>query len=127
MKRGYIHRWLAVVLLVYASADIYQDSVSPQQCCEWMDNLSVSECVSGVPSAGVSNIALPVIAPGESREDSSVPSDSEEDCFCCCGHMLSAIHYSAPAVEVRSCPANLTKTLLPAAPPEKKSHPPRLS
>jgi hypothetical protein len=127
MKRGYIHRWLAVVLLAYASADIYQDSVSPQQCCEWMDNLAVSECAGRVPSAGVSNIALPVIAPGESREESSVPSNPEEDCFCCCGHMLPAVHYSAPVVEVRSCLAYLTKTLLPAAPPQKKFHPPRLS
>gem|GEM_PF-6894944 len=37
MTRGHQHRWLAVFMLAYAFSDVYADSVSPQQCCEWME------------------------------------------------------------------------------------------
>jgi len=115
-------------MLAYALADIYADSVSPQQCCEWMDNLTISQSASGVSSAGVSNAALSTIASVEPGQETSIPSNTDdEDCFCCCGHMLPAITFNTPVVEVRGCPLFLTKTLLPAAPTQKKFHPPRLS
>lgn len=126
MRIRQLQCWLAVVLLAYASADLCADSVSPQQCCEWMNNLAVSES-GNVSSAGDLNVAIAIVASSESEQESSLPSDTEEDCFCCCGHMLPAIHFKAPVVEIQTTPVFLTTTFLPAAPPRKKFHPPRLS
>lgn len=127
MTRGLLHRWLVVVMLAYAFGDLCSDSVSPQQCCEWMDNLTISHSADRGSIAGVSDAALSITAPVESEQESSVPSDTDEDCFCCCGHMLPAVHFNAPVIEVRACLASLTKTVLPAAHPQKKFNPPRLS
>lgn len=113
-------------MLAYASVDLCADAVSPQQCCEWMDNLAVSE--SGkVSSAERLNVAIAIVASSESKQQTSLPSNIEEDCFCCCGHMLPAIHFKAPLVEVQASPVLLTTTFLPAPPLQKKFRPPRLS
>jgi len=126
MRIRQLQCWLAVVLLAYASVDLCADFVSPQQCCEWMDNLAVSESGKG-SSAGDLNGAIAIVASSESEQENPRSSDTEEDCFCCCGHMLPAIHFKAPVVENQTTPALLTTTFLPAAPPQKKFHPPRLS
>lgn len=127
MRIRHLQRWLAVVMLAYAFGDLCADSVSPRECCEWMNNLAVSESSGKVSSAEDSNVAVVIVASTESKQETSLPSNTEEDCFCCCGHMLPAIHFEAPLVEAQASPALLTTTFLPAPPPQKKFHPPRLS
>ncbi len=126
MRIRHLYRWLVVVMLAYAFGDLCADAVSPQQCCEWMDNLAVSD-TGRVSSAEGPNVALAIVASTESKQETSLPSNTEEDCFCCCAHMLPAIHFNAPLVEVTGSPALLTKTFLPSPPTQKKFHPPRLS
>ena len=113
-------------MLAYAFVDLCTDSVSPQQCCEWMDNLAVSESSSTV-SAAEGPVVAAIVASTDSNQETSLPSNDEEDCFCCCGHMLPAINFNAPLVQVQASPALPTTTFLPAPPPQKKFHPPRLS
>ena len=127
MRIRHLQRWLAVIMLAYASVDLGADSVSPQECCEWIDNLAVSESSVKVSSAEGPNVVVAIVASSESKQESSLPSNTEEDCFCCCAHMLPAIHFEAPLVEAQASPALLTTTFLPAPPPQKKFHPPRLS
>ena len=126
MTQGPLHRWLAVAMLIYALADVYADSISPQQCCEWIDGLAVVDCPARV-SNEVSNAAPSMVASNQSRQESSVPSDNDEDCFCCCGHMLPGINFKAPVVELEASQAPLIYAFLPAPPTQKKFHPPRLS
>src|SRR5262249_48970003 len=55
------------------------------------------------------------------------PSEIEEDCFCCCSHIIPGCHPSiavlneSPHVDIPSISS------LPSAPPRDTFHPPRLS
>lgn len=127
MTQGNLHRWLVVVMLAYALGDLFSDSVSPQPCCEWMNDFAISDSSGRGFSAEDSNASRLIIATTESGQEGSPTSGPEDDCFCCCGHMLPAINFNAPLVDEQVSPAILTSSFLPAAPPQKKFHPPRLS
>ena len=124
MKQGFLHRWFAVLLFIFAFADLSADLTSPQLCCEGIGNLVISSAASAQYINGATAF---IIADDFKHEQSSDSSDIEEDCFCCCSHILPSVHFDVAVLEIKppaSLPANAT---LPTAPPQKPFHPPRLS
>jgi hypothetical protein len=118
MKRGYVHRGLAVLFLIL----IFADLALPQRCCEDLD----CEAEAGaVASTGVEK-DVSLVAPDDSQEkhhSESLP--AEKGCFCCCAHILQSNVFSAdiPVVEWRQIAPNASS--LPLSPPGDKFHPPR--
>lgn len=127
-RNGRLIRVVAVFFLVYTGADLFM----PQYFCgaEEMAGLTVRSLPAVANHEGSDGVTVAAV----SRSDGSVPgqpSDQaphEEDCFCCCAHILPTL--SLPLVgtcELKSPPAllaeesHLSPTLL------SPYHPPRFA
>ena len=124
MRQGFLHRWFAGLLFIFAFADLSADLMSPQLCCEGIGNL----VASGDLSAQYINDASAFIAADDfGHEQSSDPLNIEEDCFCCCSHILPGVHFDVAVLDIKPPASLLTNAFLPTPPPQKTFHPPRLS
>lgn len=128
MKQSTLHSWFAVLLLVFASADLSADLVSPQSCCEWIDNLAISSAPQMLSSAPVTRPESALTAADNSHpEPASNPSDAGEDCFCCCAHILPVAPFDVAILYTKPPASMLTNTRLPSAPSQTRFRPPRLA
>jgi hypothetical protein len=98
------------------------DILSPQACAEEL---------FGFPPAAFAEAAQhdspsPGVAPASSHTGEHSESDHpEEDCFCCCTHLLVRAHFTLET-EPPDAIANRPKWLsLPASPPQSLYRPPR--
>lgn len=63
--------------------------------------------------------------PDDQRPD-SLPSD--EDCFCCCTHVMpSPVFHSFESAELAITRNTTHRIFIPSAPPDNPYHPPRLA
>ena len=125
MRQGSIHRWLAVLFLIVASADISADVISPQECCEELASLAIFSDCNREPLAQAPDAALTLDA--ADREEPSSTSGAKEECFCCCAHILPGAHFESGGLEIERVTSILANAILPIPPPQGTYHPPRLS
>jgi hypothetical protein len=113
MSQNRSHRWLALFFVVFAIAD----------CC-------FSEYCCGEKRIGslcCDEAGATIIASDDSTEHSSSPLQAEEECFCCCTHILPSIHFAAASLDTTLPENDLTNPHLPSPPPQNTFHPPRFS
>ena len=120
MRQGFLHRWFAVLLFTFAFADLSADLISPQLCCEGIGNLAVS-------TQHINDTIALVAADDFGHEQSSEPLNIEEDCFCCCSHILPSVHFEVAVLDIKPPASLMTNAFLPTPPPQKTFRPPRLS
>ena len=129
MRQGSLQRWIAVLFLLFAAADISVDLVSPQVCCDEL---------SGLVASGISNVTFPIEASeGAARmgsaDDHSMPGQPlsttpiGEECFCCCSHILPSLRFEVAELNRNPLASGFGDTFLPVPPPQNTYHPPRLS
>ena len=128
MRQGHTHRLVAILVLLFASAEISADIISPGLCCEEFCGLAGPY----TPYVSVVDISLDgadmmSAADDSTHEDSSSPVPAEEDCFCCCTHILPSLRFAVAEPDAISLTSGLANTILPIAPPQSAYHPPRLS
>ncbi|HZN11272.1 MAG TPA: hypothetical protein VFC61_06330 [Blastocatellia bacterium] len=105
---GLLQRGLACFLLVFTFADVtIIDLVSPELC--------------GEAAAG-----WPADADG-TRPESPAPDVTDEDCFCCCSHVIPAAHVEIASFNQQPTAGAPRHFGLPSSPPRDTFHPPRLS
>jgi hypothetical protein len=127
LRQNYLRRWFAVALLVCASADLCADLVSPQRCAEWLSNLAISEPSDIAPPSQQPDTTATMTAGQSQPEQPSLPSNSDDECFCCCAHTLPGRHFSV-ALFINEQPGLcLSNRSLPVPPSPSPFHPPRLS
>lgn len=128
MRRGHLHRCFAVLLLLFASAEIFIDAVWPELCCEELSGLAEA-CAPGADVATGAARGLDTISAVDNpaHEPSSSPVNGEEECFCCCAHILPSLHFKVADVDVGPLARDLANAILPITPLERAYHPPRLS
>ena len=124
VRQSYITRGLAIFFLLYASADL----TTPHLCAEEMGlqpfpatgivsrNL---ECLEG------SAISEASADPGQ--EQSSAPAEAEEDCFCCCAHILPGLHFIVEGILSDPVISDTAIISLPTRPPDEHYRPPRFA
>ncbi len=115
MRQRNSHRWLAIFFIAFALADCWFSDY----CCEEKRIGSLSG------ARGATNINI-----DSSDSTNEQPADSapiEEECFCCCTHILPGIHFEAVSLEARLPENDLTNPHLPSPPPQNAFHPPRFS
>ena len=127
MRQGHTHRLIAFLVLLFASAEISADTISPGLCCEEFCGLAGSY----TPYVAVADISLDgadkiSAAADSTHEDSSSPAPAEEECFCCCTHILPSLHFAVAEPDAEPLTSELANTFLPIAPPQSAYHPPRL-
>lgn len=133
MRQSALHNWFAILLLVFASVDLSADLVSPQSCCEWIDNLATSSAPQPASSAAIARdntalVAAALVATDDSHPETPAnPSDVGEDCFCCCAHILPGAHFDVAILHARPPASLLTNARLPIPPSQSPFRPPRLS
>jgi hypothetical protein len=128
MRQGRLYRWFAVLFLLFASAEILVDVISPGICCEELSGF-VSSCAPGAADPAQAPDGLDKISAvdNSTHGEPSSPFPTEEECFCCCAHILPSLHFEVADLDVESLTSDLANTILPIAPPQSAYHPPRLS
>ena len=117
---------ITILLLTFTFVDLTViDLAFPELCSdEFKAMAAVVPAQSGddaIKEARNDSGAIPLPAPD------SQPAPSDEDCFCCCSHVLPAPHFDLAALSNRLKPGELKTSLLPLAPPRGAFRPPRLS
>lgn len=125
--RARVIRAIAILFLVYTALDLSM----PQLCCEEMGIPTIAETAASAEDNSVDSTRLSDAALSANDYEESLPSErphSDEDCFCCCAHVLpgSAVAVVAAPELTTSLAAQQDICLLS---PQLQSpyHPPRLT
>jgi hypothetical protein len=123
IKRARVFRVLAIFFLVYTGLDI----TVPQLCSE---EFSYQEIVQVVAASDLSDQArtLPAIDAAKNSPGDPTPREhsQDEDCFCCCTHVLPG-HVTAPVAIAELSPDIAALKKIDVASPVIRGpyHPPR--
>jgi hypothetical protein len=134
MKPGYLRRGVAILLLTIAFIDLAViDIIAPQICNDGFSTIAGAAPTQNDPekfdqgalveaSIGVRNSF-----PQQNSRSESSPASTEEDCFCCCSHVLPC--FSVDCETLNTAPrVNIALIAsLPEPPPQCAFHPPRLA
>ena len=123
----YLRRGIVLIFFVMTLADI----ASPQNCGEDIWRLlkagpaQVSVQASDDFSPAASFISADIQKQQPPSDSDSAP--AEDDCFCCCSHVLPGVFFHVDDPGFAPSVSEPTITALPTAPPQIAFHPPRLS
>ena len=123
-----LYSLIAIFFVLFTFVDIS----SPRQCCEELGGFADS----AAPAATTDSVALdeaarsdegtPSIAASDSQPTQpATPSSSEEDCFCCCSHVLPGSSFSIAVLHFKSPEADPQEDSLLTHPLRALYHPPR--
>jgi hypothetical protein len=127
MKLGYLRRGMAVLLLVIAFFDLAViDIIAPQICNDGFPTIAGAEKFDQGATFEVA-IGVRKSFPQQDSHSESSPDSTEEDCFCCCSHILPcfSVDYVTPNTTPRVNIALIAS--LPTPPPQDTFHPPRVA
>lgn len=117
-----LRRGLAIFLLAFAFFDLtVVDMFSPELCGDEHASLSFASPVESTEEIGAltTHDSQPV--------QDSHQSPIDEDCFCCCSHIIPGVCIKVAVLNGSPQPGASTITSLPSSPPRDAFHPPRLS
>jgi hypothetical protein len=134
MKLGYLRRGMVILLLAFAFFDLAViDIISPQICNDEFSTIAGAAPAQNafeefdqnapVEAALGAQSSLPQ---QESHSDSS-PASTEEDCFCCCSHILPGFSFEYVTLNTMPRVDIALIASLPTPPPQDTFHPPRLA
>lgn len=121
-----LRRGVAIFLLAFALFDLtVVDIFFPQLCGDEQMSLSLTGPVDSTEEVTDES--------GTSQPHDSQPNQDshqspiDEDCFCCCSHIIPSPQVNVIALNSPPQPGAPAITSLPLAPPRDTFHPPRLS
>jgi hypothetical protein len=130
MRLKRLRRGLAIFLLAFASFDMaIVDVFFPQVCGDEQTLLSLTSLVeapemsTGKAAADLASVGDHGSQPGQDSHQS--PAD--EDCFCCCSHIIPSPHINVAALNCLPQLDDPAIFSLPLPHPHGPFHPPRLS
>lgn len=117
-----LYRGISVFFLLFTIVDIS----SPHLCCEDLDGLAGSAAQNNTIKASVVDEGMTAVVNDDSRpQQPAGPSSSEEDCFCCCSHVLPGLSFSVAVLHFESLEADPQQDCLLTPPLRALYHPPR--
>lgn len=126
MRPDRLRRGAAIFLLAFAFFDLtVVDIFSPQLCGDEQVSLSLTGPVDSTEEVACEAGTSKTHDPQPDQDSHQSPID--EDCFCCCSHIIPSPHVNVAAL---NCPPQLDAsaiTSFPLPPPRGAFHPPRLS
>lgn len=114
-----VFRGIAIFFLLYTGAEM----TAPQYCSEAFGRIT-----SEISASNVTSTPTAVSSHSDKEQQPQRHSSGEEDCFCCCAHVLPAIPDSlnaAPAMRISL--VDLQKSGLASPPLQSPYHPPKVS
>jgi hypothetical protein len=118
MKSGYIHRVLAVFLLVYSLSDFcclpscYDEAASPPAAATALSAVNLGGDQTSLSGSENSR-----------HEDESQP--CQDECCFCCAHVVPSSPVTVAAIIIDSPGGEQPSAFLPKSPPRTLFHPPR--
>ncbi len=123
---GRLRRGIAIFLVAFAFFDLtVVDMISPELCGDEQESLFFANESQPAEES--------VDEPGAISEQDSKPaqdthqSPADEDCFCCCSHIIPGICVNVAVLNNSPQPGVLEIASLPSSPPRDAFHPPRIS
>ena len=126
MKQGCLRRGISILLLAFAFFDVaIVDVFFPQLCGDEQVSVSGPGPVKSTKKIADDSVAISNhnSQPGQDSSQSSI----DEDCFCCCSHIIPGVCVNVAVLNGAPQPHDPTITSLPSSPPHGAYHPPRLS
>jgi hypothetical protein len=132
MKPGYLRRGIAIFFLIFTFMDLVCiDLLWQRGCAEEATVLTLLSKTSVVSEViqenGVSGLAQNAAQnqPGHPADDK--PAGIDEDCFCCCSHLIHGIRIEVSVLNGSPQPGDPAILIIPSSPSRGTFHPPRLS
>lgn len=128
-RHGLLVRVIAVFFLLYTGADL----ASPQFCTEELEGFSGYNQVSAATLSPTSDNARPTLAASVSDSSRQEPPsdktpDGDEDCFCCCAHVLPGMTFAVVQFTAAHTPVpDVRSERIPSPTLPNTYHPPRLA
>ena len=123
VKRSYLGRGVALFFIQFAFADL---SI-PQLCRpETGGSLHPTAHISSSNSRS-DELSFSGASDRSEQQQSKTNEHSDEDCFCCCSHIVPGSHFNVDLLDLESPVTNLAHHSLPTSVPNSPFHPPRLS
>ncbi len=121
LQKSQLLRVIAILFLLHSGADM----LFPQLCNEESFGGSLSSTLVSSTHSDV----LAVTASSElPREQPSDPQHTDEDCFCCCAHVMPSPVFESPDdAELVISRSTVARISIPSAPSDNPYPPPRLA
>jgi hypothetical protein len=132
MKLGYLRRGIVILLLAIAFVDLAViDMIAPQLCNDGFATMAVAapqqNAAENLDQKATVEAAISDQGslPQQNSHSDSSPDSTEEDCFCCCSHILPG--YTVNHMTLNTMPRVDIPLIasLPSPPPQDTFHPPR--
>lgn len=126
MRLDRLRRGVAIFLLAFAFFDLaVVDMFSPQLCGDEQVSHSLTGPVDSTEEVAGEAGAIKThdSQPGQDSHQSPI----DEDCFCCCSHIIPGVCISVAVLNGSPQPGASAISSLPLSPPRDAFHPPRLS
>lgn len=118
LRPNRVYRVVALFFLVFTFIDL----ACPGICRDDFDDLGTQ-----IPAQIAAKTIVQSYAPdaGQQERRDSRPQPLEEDCFCCCPHILPTYQIESPVLTAKLPQHPAPAASLPNAPPGGTYHPPR--
>ncbi|HYJ84868.1 MAG TPA: hypothetical protein VEW46_02270 [Pyrinomonadaceae bacterium] len=124
--KGRLVRAIALLFLFHTGVDL----LFPELCSEEPVTITVNQSLPG-SNETVNDETSGLVAeslPTDSREDRRSDPPRDEDCFCCCTHVVPSQAYSNPGDAELKLPNSMQQEIsILSAPPNNPYHPPRFA
>ncbi len=130
MRLRRLRRGIAIFLVAFAFFDMaVVDVFFPQRCVDEQTSQSINSPVESTDKlTGKIADNLWAISNHDSQPDQdSHQSSADEDCFCCCSHIIPSQHVNVATLNFTLRPDDPAITYLPSSSPHGVFHPPRHS
>ncbi len=126
LRKGRLVRAVALLFLFHTAVDL----VFPQFCSEEPVNLAInhSSPVSKEASLHETPATVGASLPNDSDRQPSDTPPRDEDCFCCCTHVMASHGFVDPDNAELKLPTGAQPDIsILSAPPNNPYHPPRIA
>ncbi|MEW6732411.1 MAG: hypothetical protein AB1489_13870 [Acidobacteriota bacterium] len=120
LMRGRLQRGIALFFFLFAFVDLMLCA----PCNELLENFTA---VSSNNFDLLSSENYFLVSASQSEDDGKPLDHSEEECFCCCSHLLASKNFFINAFDVIQPTSSVGNSWLPSSPPQTTFHPPRFS
>lgn len=127
-KQRSFQRVVAMLLLTLSFVDIAViDFFVPELCEREGAIISMAKAAEVASHVGTDEGSRLADATDNKNQDSSLPSAFDEDCFCCCSHILPTAHFDFPILQTQLQKIASAQASLPNSPPLGLFRPPRIA
>jgi hypothetical protein len=125
-RRSQLLRVIAMLFLLHSGVDM----LFPQLCNE-EETFGGSFNSTRLSTTNDAEVGKAFAVDGSSEFPDDQPSDPQhrdEDCFCCCTHVMPSPVFASPDdAELVISRSTVARIFIPSAPPDNPYHPPRLA